>query len=218
MRRIKGVIFDLDGTVLDSMKIWEDVDKTFLKENNISPPEGISDIVKKLTIELSADYFIKEFELPYSQQEVIDRIEQIVRDKYAHSIGLRDGVIELLDLLDRNGVPYCIATATYLTLAEAALERLGIFDRFKFILTCSDIGSAKTSPEIFIEAATRMNCTPSETAVIEDSLHCIETAVKGGFYTIGVYEETSASDWEKIREMSNLAVESLSGLAEVLKC
>lgn len=217
MGKIKGFIFDLDGTVLDSMKVWEDVDKTFLLENDIPPPEGISDIVKKLTIELSADYFIKEFKLPYTRQAVINRIEEIVRDKYTNSIGLCDGVTELLDLLDSKEIPYCIATATYLKLAEAALTRLGILDRFKFILTCSDIGVAKTSPEIFIEAAARMKCIPSETVVVEDSLHCIETAVKGGFYTVGVYEETSLAEWDKIREISSIAVESLSELAEVLE-
>ncbi|MGN1087087.1 MAG: HAD hydrolase-like protein, partial [Porcipelethomonas sp.] len=88
---IKGIIFDLDGTLLDSMHCWENVDQSFLLENGVTPPEGVSDIVKKMTIYDSAMYFKTQFSLKQSCEEIIDRIEEMVREQYFYTIPLKDG-------------------------------------------------------------------------------------------------------------------------------
>ena len=93
-RNIKGIIFDLDGTLLDSMSVWENVDKMFLEENGIVPPKGISDIVKKMTIQDSAAYFKTRFGLKLSCEYIINRIEEIVSEQYKCIIPLKEGALK----------------------------------------------------------------------------------------------------------------------------
>ena len=133
---IKGIIFDLDGTLIDSMQIWYDIDRRFLLENGVeNPPREISDKVKRMTVEQTADFFIEQFSLKCTQEYVIKRIEELVRIEYEEKIPLKPYAMELLDNLDNKGIPYGIATATYSSLARAVLERHGIYDRIKL---CGD--------------------------------------------------------------------------------
>ena len=108
---IKGYIFDLDGTIIDSMPLWYNVDRIFLSEHGITAPENISEIVKKMTVEQSSKYFLDTFKLKVSQQQIIDRIEQIVAENYKYTIPLKAGVKSLIDYLDSQNIPYGIATA-----------------------------------------------------------------------------------------------------------
>lgn len=216
-RKIKGIIFDLDGTLLDSMSVWENVDKNFLEENGIVPPPGISDIVKKMTIQDSAMYFKTRFSLEHSCEYIIDRIEEMVSEQYKSVIPLKKGAEETVKKLKAQGFKMCVATATYNRLADSALKRLDIYDCFDFILTCSDAGAGKDKPDIFIQAAEKMGCAPDETAVAEDSLHCIETAAGAGFFTIGVYDEVNEPDWSDICRISDVTVKNINEITDILK-
>ncbi len=214
--RFKGIIFDLDGTLLNSMEVWENVDREFLEENGRVYTADVSETVKKMTIYNSANYFKTKFSLDHSCDYIVNRIEEMVSEKYFNSIPLKSGVYETLEKLHKVSMKMCVATATYNRLAEAALKRLRVFDMFEFILTCSDVGSGKDRPEIFLAAAEKMGLNISETAVIEDSLHCIETAKNAGFFTIGIYDPISENDWEKICAVSDAAVKNLNKIEKIL--
>jgi len=214
---IKGIIFDLDGTLIDSMGIWTTIDRAFLKENGVEdPPCDVSDKVRKMSVEESSEYFIKEFGLSCTVEYVIRRIEELVRVQYEEKIELKQGVTELLDYLDEKGIPYGVATATYKKLAEAVLERHGIRSRFRFILTDSEYPAGKTSPDIFLGGAEKLKLNPEEILVAEDSLHCIETAVKAGFYTVGVSDEISANDRESIEKTADAYVERIDEIIRLI--
>lgn len=216
-RKIKGIIFDLDGTLLDSMSVWENVDKIFLEENGITPPDGISDIVKKMTIQASAMYFKTRFSLEHSCEYIINRIEEMVSEQYKYIIPLKFGVWETITSLKQNDYKMCVATATYNSLANSALKRLGLYDSLDFIITCSDVGIGKDKPDIFIEAAKKMGLSPINTAVVEDSLHCIETAADAGFFTIGVYDKINEPDWKEICLKSDITVKNINEILNILK-
>lgn len=216
-RNFKGIIFDLDGTLLDSMSVWENVDRMFLEENGINPPEGISDIVKKMTIEDSAMYFKNQFALKHSSEYIINRIEEMVSYQYENVIPLKNEAGETVENLKRNGYKMCVATATYNSLAERALKRLGLYDSFDFVMTCSDVGAGKDKPDIFLRAAEKMECSAGNTVVVEDSLHCIETSVDAGFFTIGIYDSVSCGDWDGICRISDAAVKNISEITEIIK-
>lgn len=215
--KINAVIFDLDGTLLDSMHCWEDVDRNFLLENGVEPPEGVSDVVKKMTIYDSASYFKTQFSLSQSCQEIIDRIEEMVREQYFNTIPLKDGAYELVKNLKAMGIKMCVASATYNSLAYAALKRLGIIDSLEFVLTCSDVGAGKDKPDIFHAAAEKMGCSNSDTIVIEDSLHCIETAAEAGYKTIAVYDEIAEKEWKDICECSWKNVRTLGEICNIVR-
>lgn len=201
---IKGVIFDLDGTLIDSMGVWYGIDREFLRENGVdSPPDDISDRMKKMTIDESSEYFIKEFGLNCTKEYVIQRIEELVRKAYEEIIELKPYTREFLDYLDKKGIPYGIATATYKSLAEAVLKRHGICERFAFILTDREYPKGKNFPDIFIGGAERFGALPNEVMVIEDSLHCIKTSKNAGFYTVGIYDSAAEDDVEQIKNTAD---------------
>ena len=214
---IKGIIFDLDGTLLDSMTVWSSIDREFLIENGITdPPPEVSDVVKKMTVDESSQYFIDRFGLKCTKEYVIWRIEDMVRERYEEQIPLKPHVEELLDYLDSRGIPYGIATATYKRLAEAALKRCGIYDRFRFLLTDVEYPAGKNFPDIFLGGAERFGAEPREVLVVEDSLHCIETAKEAGFKVCGVYDSVAEADRSSIIALSDYYVDSMDEIMNIV--
>lgn len=214
---IKGIIFDLDGTLIDSMKIWYDVDRNFLREHGVTdPPADVSEKVKKMTVDKSSQYFIDRFHLNVTKEYVIKRIEDMVREEYEKNIPLKPCVNETLDMLDEKGIPYGVATATYKALAEAVMKRCGIWDRFSFVLTDVEYPRGKKYPDIFIGGTERLGCSPAETLVIEDSLHCIETAKSAGLLTAGIFDESAEPDRQRIMETADYYFQSLDELSNIL--
>ncbi len=213
---IKGVIFDLDGTLLDSMTVWSSIDREFLEENGVKDiPPDISDIVKKMTVDTSSQYFIERFGLSCTKEYVIHRIEEMVRDRYENKIPLKPHAAEVMDFLDSRSIPYGVATATYKGLAEAALRRCGVYDRIVFLLTDREYPKGKNFPDIFLGGAELLGTQPCDTLVIEDSLHCIETAKAAGFVTAGIYDPVSDADFDNIEKISDYCVRSLNELINI---
>ena len=205
IRKIKSAVLDMDGTLIDSMGIWHEIDKQFFAEHELIPPEGISNQVNKMTMQEWAEYFIHEFHIQMTEEQIIHRIGEMCYEYYAEKIPLKPYVVEFLDYLDNQGIQYGIATATYRKSAEAALKRLGIFDRMQFILTAEEVPSSKKTPEMFLKSAELLNSIPTETLVVEDSLHCIETAIEGGFPVIAVHDEAvPLHEWERMKALANL--------------
>jgi len=168
-----------------------------------------------MSVDESSEYFITEFGLSCTKDYVIKRIEELVRREYEERIALKEGVPELLDFLDEKGIPYGITTATYRSLAEAVLKRHGIYERFEFLLTDAEYPKGKKSPEIFLGAAEKLGLSPAETAVAEDSLHCIETALFAGFYAVGILDKYSEKDSKAISEKSHAVYENIFSMREL---
>ncbi len=215
LHKLRGVILDLDGTLLDSMPLWHEIDLQFLTENGIVPPENISDIVGKMSIMEWAEYFICEFSMPHTPQQVIRRIEELAETAYRETIPLKPHVTEFLDALDAAGIPYGVATATYRNSAWAALMRLGLAGRMQFVLTGEDIEDGKSTPAMYLRAAALLGTPPQETLVVEDALHCVQTAAAAGFLTAGVYDGASLP--EEWQEMQRICTVSGEDLREILK-
>ena len=211
---MQAILFDLDGTLLDSMQMWEDVDRRFLGRYGIVPPDDLAEAIKPLSIDEAAVYIIRRFSLPLTPDAVNAQIEEIAAAEYQFHLPLKNGATELLACADARDIPYALVTATYRNLAEAALRRLGIFDRFRFILTCSEVGAAKTSPKIYLDAAARLGAAPQQCLVAEDSLYCIRTAKAAGFATAAVFDP--AADWAECRTEADIAFSSLYDFAEWL--
>ena len=214
---IKGIIFDLDGTVIDSMGIWAGIDRQFLRENGIeNPPPDVSDNLKRMSADESGKYLIERFGLKLTVSQISQRTQELVKEQYEKYIELKPNVIELLDFLDRKGIPYGIATATYDSLAKAVLKRHGILNRFKFILTDSDYPKGKKFPDIFMGASEILGLSPQNVLVAEDSLYAIVTAKKAGFVTAGLFDGLSENDRSEIEAAADYYFETIDEIINIL--
>lgn len=213
-QNIRAVIFDLDGTLIDSMHIWHEIDIAFFEENGLSLPDGLSETVARMSIDEWADYFVTNYVPSLTRTQVIRRIEEMAADHYRHTIPMKPYVTEFLDALDARGIPCGICTATYRSSANAVLTRLGLLRRMQFVLTGEDFPVGKTSPEIYLEAQKRLGADISQTLVVEDSLHCIETAAAAGFPVAAVYDPSiTDADWARACKIASVHGENLLTVA-----
>lgn len=218
MAAIHGVILDMDGTLLDSMPIWHEIDIRFFEENGLTLPEGLSEQVNKMSMEEWAAFFVREFDICHrTPEDVIRRIEEMAAEYYESRIPLKPHVPAFLDALDAMGLPYGVATATYRSSAEAALGRLGILGRMQFLLTAEDVPGGKTTPAMYLRAAAFLGTEPAETLIVEDALHCVQMAVQCGFPVAAVHDPSCPpEEWAEICRLTPMHGETLAELVHVL--
>jgi len=206
---IKGAIFDLDGTILDSMPIWYSAAERFLKGIGIEAEPGIDRAMFSMSMTEGAEFLKDRYHLDMDPREIIEGINRTIEDFYAYHAPLKEGVKKFLEGMREAGVKMVIATATDRNVLEPALERLDVMRFFDRIFTTTEIGAGKTRPDIYHAAARHMGTLPEETWVFEDALYAIKTAKSAGFRTVGVYDPYSADDWEEIRSISDIHMEKL---------
>lgn len=195
---LQGVIFDLDGTLLDSTGMWRQVDGRLMAHYGKEVPPDLSETVQRMSIEEFSQFFVEEFDLPVTPKQIAQQVADMVAEEYREKLQLKPHVPEILDWLDQQDIPYGVATATYGELAEAALRRLHVWERLRFLLTEQDAGTPKTQPKIFQLAAQELHLGRRQIAVVEDSLHALEGAKNGGFFTIGIADPENAPVWKEI--------------------
>ncbi len=197
-KEFKGVIFDLDGTLLDSHSIWIDVDKAFFSKRNIEMPKDYSDSIGHIGLDKAADYTIKRFNLDEKKEDILKEWKDGVLYQYAHNVKLKAHAKELLEFLKANNIPFCAATANDEDCYKTCLINNGIYDLFSFILEVNNFSHGKDNPEIYNEASKKLGVNPNECIVFEDLALAISTAKKANFITVGVYEASSKE--EEIKE------------------
>ena len=195
---LQGVIFDLDGTLLDSTVMWRQVDGRLMAHYGKEVPPDLSETVQRMSIEEFSQFFVEEFDLPVTPEQIAQQVADMVAEEYREKLQLKPHVPEILDWLDQQDIPYGVATATYGELAEAALRRLHVWERLRFLLTEQNAGAPKTQPRIFQLAAQKLHLGRRQIAVVEDSLHALEGAKNGGFFTIGIADPENAPVWKEI--------------------
>lgn len=185
---IKGAIFDLDGTLLDSMSIWDTIGEDYLHSLGIEPRENLAETFKTFTLEESAEYYRTHYGVTLSVEEIVNGVNGMIEDFYRNTAPLKNGVFEFLAGLSEKGVKMCIATVTDKYLAEAALTRLKVRKYFGKIFTTAEVGCGKNDPTIYRTALAYLGTEKSETLVFEDALHALMTAKNDGFSTVAVYD------------------------------
>lgn len=208
---IKGIIFDIDGVLLDSMMIWKDLGARYLQSRGVEPEEGLGDILFSMSMEQGADYLKEHYGLEESQGEVLAGISGMLERFYYDEVGLKPGVKELLKELKAKGIRMTAATSSPRLHVEKALARNGISEYLERIFTSAEIGASKHHADIYYAAAEFMGLKPGETLVFEDSLYALKTAKAAGFVTVGVYDANGESDQEGVKNTGDCYLTDYSG-------
>lgn len=201
---IKGAVFDVDGTLLDTMGIWEEAGARYLKSIGKVPEKQLGNEMALMTIEEGARYMKSRYELQESIDEIVRGVLGIVADFYFFEACPKPGAAKFLRLLSEKGIPAAAATSSDKELVEAAFQRLGLDIYFQEVLTCSEVGAGKTEPLIYQKAARILGGRPEETYVFEDALYAAQTAHNAGFRTVGIYDKYSRKDKEQLEMTTDI--------------
>lgn len=210
--KFDGIIFDFDGTLFDTMFIWEQLGKNYLIANKTPPRPDFVKACEKMTLPECADYFIAEYSIPYDNKTICDQLLKMAEDFYVHKAMPKDFVPQYLNKQAKNGVKMCIATATEKELVQKALSRCGLQDYFCEIITCTQIGKSKRFPDIYQFALNVLGTTLDNTIVIEDTFHAIKTATDAGFYVIGIEDKFNAHSKSETKALCDVYVKSFKEL------
>ena len=197
-------IFDMDGTLVDSMGYWNRLADEYLNKHGIPP---LSPALKEESIALtmleSAQLFIREFGLPGTPQDIASEINALMEEHYRSHVLLKPGASDLLRRMKQAGFQLCVASSTHPALIDLCLRRLGVRDCFSFLLSCEEVGVGKNRPDVYLEAARRLGGTPENTVVFEDILVAAQTAKKAGFSLCVIYDVNSDGEQNQLQALAD---------------
>lgn len=198
-----GAVFDMDGTLTDSMPLWQNTGERFLAARGLALPDGALEDLKPLSMIQTARYLRERFSLPDTEQAIMDELNSLVEKGYYETAPVKRDILPFLEKLREAGVAMCVATATDRHLAEAILRRTGLWDYFQFLLTCTEVGAGKDNPAIFERALEKLGTAKTDTIVFEDALHAVQTAKSAGFRVVAIQDDSCREDAMEIRKRAD---------------
>lgn len=214
LQNIDAVIFDMDGTIIDSMWMWKDIDIEYLKIHGIKMPKDLQKSVEGLSFTETAVYFKDRFNLSDTVEKIKDDWNKMAWSKYETEVPLKEDVLEFLTYLKQNNIKMGIATSNYRKLTDLVLDKLKIREYFDSVRTADEVQSGKPSPDIYLLVAKDLNVEPSRCLVFEDVVHGIMAGLSANMKVCAVYDEHSKNDSKQKKALADYYIHSMS---EVLK-
>ncbi|WP_295748216.1 HAD family phosphatase [uncultured Oscillibacter sp.] len=212
--RLQSAIFDMDGTLLDSMGMWRTLGSVLAKNHGAEAPADLDRQVASLGLWEGTAYCKEVCGLPGTVDELVSEVWGQIEDFYQNHVEPKPGVVKFLSLLKMEGVWMYVATATDRPLVEAALRHAGIDGYFRGIITSREAGQTKREgPEIYERAMRRLRSNKKDTVVFEDALHAVQTAKAAGFRVAAVYDP-SEPEQEELRRLADYYITSYEEMFE----
>ncbi len=199
----KAVIFDLDGTVVDSMWMWKSIDMEYLGGFGIDLPEDLHKSISGKSFSETAAYFKETFDLPDSVEEIKNAWNTMAMHKYTHEVPLKTGMLEFLKQLKKNGIRTGIATSNSLELVGAVLKSLSVEEYFDEVHTACEVAKGKPAPDIYLLVAERLGVKPEDCLVFEDISEGILAGKAAGMEVCAIEDEFSAKDREEKQRLAD---------------
>ncbi|MBR6350268.1 MAG: HAD family phosphatase [Lachnospiraceae bacterium] len=200
---IKGAIFDIDGTLLDSLPIWRESTERFLESHGIKSDAELGKALKNMSLEEGSVYIKERYGLDESPEEVRHGILKVISDFYRYEAPLKPGAREFIEKMAERGIPMVLATTSDGESVTAAFKRLGLWDYFGRVFTSKELNTSKREPFIFLKSAEYIGTAPEETVVFEDSVFAIEAANEAGCTTIALWDLTNDRLTDEIKEKAD---------------
>ena len=214
---VKAVIFDMDGTLIDSTGIWHEIDEAFFAKRHMELPSDYAQHIVHLGLTQAAVYTKETYHLEESIEDIMKEWHDMSIDMYKYHVPLKEGALELLKLFKENGIKMAIATANDEPLYRPCIERLGIGDYFDEIADVNTAKEGKQSAKIYLDLAKKLGFEPQNTLVLEDMPTCVKTAFKSGFITVAVYDHASKRYDQEKKDNSLLFIHNFFELIDALK-
>ena len=209
--KIEGALFDLDGTLLQSMEMWQQLPLQLVRRLGGDPPEDLARTIEAMDQRQAAEYIIRTFGFSVSVERVLKLIGELAEEEYRLHLPAKPGAQTLLERLRQKKIPCGIVSATQKELSQAAMERLGLWKYFSFALDCGEYGP-KTKPHIYLAGAEKLGSRPGCTLVFEDALHGARTAKEAGFLTVGVWDPSGEEHRAEMEALCDQYIERLDAL------
>ena len=214
---ITAVIFDMDGTLIDSTGLWHEIDKMFFAKRNMELPKDYAQKIVHLGLTKAAELTRELYGVKESPEEIIQEWRQMAIDMYKNDVQLKEGALELLQLFKKNGLKLSIATANDEELYMPCIERLNIGKYFDVIADVNSSKEGKNSARIYLELTEKMNSKPENTLVLEDMPTCIKTVYEADFVTVAVNDKASEKFDEDKKRYSHLFISNFQELINITK-
>ena len=208
LQNIEGAIFDLDGTLVDSIWVWRQIDKDYLKSKGHEEPENLNSEICHMSFTQTAHYFKERFDIKDSVESILNDWYNLSYLHYSKNVKLKDGAKEFLDQLKKNNIKIALATSNSTPLIEACLKNNNIYDYFDSITTTDEVSNGKDCPDIYLLAAQRINVKPENCVVFEDILPAIKSAKSANMKVIAMKDEHSLNDTPEIIKISDKYISS----------
>ncbi|WP_130862653.1 HAD family hydrolase [Bacilliculturomica massiliensis] len=211
-QELRGAIFDMDGTLLDSMSIWNDMGANYLLSRGVKPRPDLLEALRPLSLRQAAEYLTAHYDVDQTEEEIMEAVNSSIEHFYREEAQLKPGVLEMLERWKTAGVRMCVATATDRYLAEAALSRTGALAYFEKVFTCTELETGKDRPDIFLTALDYLGTDKESTWVFEDALFAAQT-VKGEGIPLAVIRDASSEDQrEELLALADVYIENWAEL------
>lgn len=218
--KIKAAIFDVDGTLVDSLFLWDVLWKAFgkkyLNDESFSPSQEDDKKVRTLPLKDAMELIHKNYSIGESGAELLGFANQMMIEFYSNSVKLKSGVREFLEHLKDGGAKMCIASATAPELLSVAMKHCDIEKYFLKVFSCGAIGKGKDKPDIFLMAADYLKVAPEDIWVFEDSLVAIETATEIGMKTVAIYDKYNFGQ-DRMKEIATEYISESESLLKLIK-
>jgi HAD superfamily hydrolase (TIGR01509 family) len=214
LKDIDAVIFDLDGTLVDSMWMWKSIDIEYLGRYGIPMPEDLQKCIEGMSFSETAVYFKKRFQIPESLDQIKSDWNRMAWEKYEKEVPLKEGARELLEHLAQNNIPAGIATSNSRELAELIVSTHALTDYFTSIRTSCEVAKGKPSPDIYLLVAQDLEVEPSRCLVFEDVLQGVMAGKNANMKVCAVYDEYSQKDMKEKKRLADYYVQSMTQVLE----
>lgn len=216
LENIKAVLFDLDGSLVDSMWVWKNIDIEYLGRFGITLPDNLQSNIEGMSFSETAVYFKEHFLIPDSVEQIKEDWTKMAWDKYTHEVPLKKGVDKFLTYCAEHRIKLGIATSNSRELVENVLESLGVKTHFTCIVTGCDVAKGKPSPDVYLEAARQCNVAPEDCLVFEDIVPGIQAGKAANMKVCAVEDAYSSHQRQEKRALADYYIEDYSEVMRLL--